>query len=365
MPGSPIGGWSAGSLTGVALGALAVAGAVSAAAQNATPVVSLETIEVQGNAEKANGPVDGYVARRNATATKTDTPLIETPQSVTVITGDQMADQGAQSVGQALRYSAGVLAETHLSAGRYDSTFVRGFGGSGGAAGFVNNLDGLRYLRGQNYLVPAYEPWGLERIEVLRGPSSVVFGQVKPGGVVNMISKRPKDQAHGEVEFLYGSFERAQMAFDFGGPVDAAKTRLYRVVGLGRIAGTPGRPYPRTPLHRAVADLQAECRDELHPAHLVPARPRDRFLRLHSGCRHGIASSRAGRIHSQFFPGEPGFEGYSRNQTNIGYAFEHRFDDVFTFRQNLRVSDLIALPDRLGRRHRRRPEDADPPRHGL
>ncbi|MGO4816485.1 TonB-dependent receptor plug domain-containing protein, partial [Cupriavidus sp. 2MCAB6] len=132
--------------------------------------------------------------------TKTDTPLIETPQSITVIPRAQIDDQAAQSVGEALRYSAGVLAETRLSSGRYDSTFIRGFGGSGSNAGFVNFQDGLRVQRGVNFLVPAMETYGLERIEVLRGPASVIFGQVKPGGLVNLVSKRPTDQAFGEIQ---------------------------------------------------------------------------------------------------------------------------------------------------------------------
>ncbi|MGX1787916.1 TonB-dependent siderophore receptor [Bosea sp. NPDC055332] len=327
----------AGLAAGVAFGAIVAAwpGAVLAQPSDA---IGLDTIDVQG--ERANGPVNGYVARRSATATKTDTPIIETPQSISVVTRDQMTDQGAQSVGQALRYSAGVLAETRLSAGRYDSAFIRGFGGSGGNAGFVSNLDGLRYLRGVNYLVPAYEPWGLERVEVLRGPSSVVFGQVKPGGVINLVSKRPREEAHGEVQLQLGSYERAQFAFDIGGPATPDKTLLYRIVGLGRAADTQ-------------VDHTREERLFIAPSLTWQPTAATSFTVLTSFQRDpetgfygfipaiGTAlPSRAGRIRSDFFPGEPNFEGYSRNQANAGYAFEHRVDDVFTVRQNLRLSDM-------------------------
>jgi iron complex outermembrane receptor protein len=324
-------------MAGVAVGALACAWAGSASAQDAG-AIKLDTIQVEG--ERAGGPVNGYVARRSDSATKTDTPLIETPQSVTVITRDQMDDQGAQSVSQALRYTAGVLAETRLSAGRYDSAFVRGFGGSGGNAGFINYLDGLRYQRGVNFLVPSYEPWGLERVEVLRGPASVIFGQVKPGGIVNMVSKRPRDERHGEVQLQFGSFERAQMAFDFGGPVDPEKTWLYRVVGLGRAADTQ-------------VDYTREERIFIAPSVTYQPNGATSFTLMASFQRDpetgfygfipaiGTAlPSRNGRIRSNFFPGEPNFEGYSRNQANLGYAFEHRFNDVFTVRQNVRLSDL-------------------------
>jgi len=324
-------------MTGAALAAI-VAGWSGAACAQQDAAINLDAISVQG--ESATGPVNGYVARRSSTATKTDAAIMETPQSVTVVTRQQMDDQAAQTVGQALRYTAGVLGETRLSAGRYDSVFVRGFGGSGSGAGYVGYLDGLRYLRGVNYLVPAYDPWGLERIEVLRGPASVIFGQVKPGGIVNMVSKRPRDVAHGEVQLQTGSYGRAQAAFDIGGPVNADKTLLYRVVGLGRAADTQ-------------VDHTREERIFIAPS--LTWRPTDAtsltilasYQRDPETGFYGfipavgtVLPSRAGRIRSNFFPGEPNFEGYSRNQANLGYEFSHRFNDVFTFRQNVRVSDM-------------------------
>jgi len=328
----------------VALAALIAGGAGTALAQNASAApagaaIGLDTIEVQG--ERAGGPVNGYVARRSDTATKTDTPIMETPQSITVVTRDQMDDQGATTVSQALRYSAGVLGETRLSSGgRYDSVFIRGFGGAGTGAGFVNNLDGLRYLRGVNFLVPSYEPWGLERVEVLRGPSSVVFGQVKPGGLINMVSKRPRDEKHGEVQLRIGDRQRAEMAFDIGGPIDPQKTWLYRVVGLGRSADTQ-------------VDYTQDQRIFIAPSVTYRPNGATSFTLMASFQRdpetgfYGfipavgtVLPSRNGRIRSEFFPGEPRFEGYSRNQANLGWAFEHRFNDVLSFRQNVRLSDL-------------------------
>ena len=328
---------------GVALAALVAGGAGTAlaqdAAQPASTAIGLDTIEVQG--ERASGPVNGYVARRSETATKTDTPIMETPQSITVVTRDQMDDQGATTVSQALRYSAGVLGETRLSSGgRYDSVFIRGFGGAGSGAGFVNNLDGLRYLRGVNFLVPSFEPWGLERVEVLRGPAAVVFGQVKPGGLVNMVSKRPRDEKHGEIQLRVGNRQRAEMAFDVGGPIDPQKTWLYRVVGLGRTADTQ-------------VDYTQDQRIFIAPSVTYRPNGATSFTLMASFQRdpetgfYGfipavgtVLPSRNGRIRSEFFPGEPRFEGYSRNQANLGWAFEHRFNDVLSFRQNVRLSDL-------------------------
>ncbi|WP_066474982.1 TonB-dependent siderophore receptor [Bosea sp. WAO] len=321
----------------VALAAIIVGWSGSGHAQNA-PAIGLDTIEVQG--ERANGPVDGYVARRSATATKTDTPLIETPQSVSVVPRAQMDDQGVQSVSQAVRYSAGVLGETRLSSGRYDSVFIRGFGGSGGGAGFINNLDGLRLQRGVNFLVPIGEPWGLERVEVLRGPSSVTFGQVKPGGLINMVSKRPQEQAHGEVQVVLGSFERRQLAFDIGGPVTADKTILYRLVGLGRAADTQVDFTKEERLYIAPSlTFQPNAATSLTLLTSYQRDPETGFYGFLPSIGTALPN-RNGRIRSNFFPGEPSYEGYARNALNLGYAFEHRFNEVFSFRQNARYSDL-------------------------
>ncbi len=311
-----------------------------ARAQSAGEQTPLDTVVVEGRPETGIGPVDGYVARRTTTATKTDTPLIETPQSVTVITRDQMDDQSAQSVGEVLRYTAGVLGETRMSTGRYDSVFIRGFGGYGSTAGYVNYLDGLRVLRGANYLVPTTEPWGLERVEVLRGPSSVIFGQVSPGGIVNQISKRPTDYAFGEVQLQYGSFGRFQTAFDFGGPANADKTILYRFIGLGRFADTQ-------------VDHTKEQRVYLAPS--ITFRPNDQTnLTILASYQKDpetgfygflpavgtVLPNVNGKLPTRFFPGEPGYEGYSRENLQIGYLFEHKFNDIFTVRQNLRFADM-------------------------
>jgi iron complex outermembrane receptor protein len=321
----------------VALAAIIVGWSGSGHAQS-EPAIGLDTIEVQG--ERAHGPVDGYVARRSATATKTDTPLIETPQSITVVPRAQMDDQGVQSVSQALRYSASVLGETRLSSGRYDSVFIRGFGGAGSGAGFINNLDGLRLQRGVNFLVPIAEPWGLERVEVLRGPSSVTFGQVKPGGLINMVSKRPQEQAHGEVQLVLGSYDRRQLAFDIGGPVTSDKTILYRLVGLGRAADTQVDFTKEERLYIAPSlTFQPNAATSLTLLTSFQRDPETGFYGFLPSVGTALPN-RNGRIRSNFFPGEPSYEGYSRNALNLGYAFEHRFNEVFSFRQNVRYSDL-------------------------
>lgn len=151
--------------------------------------------------ERANGKIKGYVAKRNITATKTDSDILEAPQSVSVITRDQMTMQAVQSVGEALRYSAGIVAESNGPDPRADTIGVRGF-----SIGRDQYRDGLRNYAFSNQGGTVVEPFGLERVEVLRGPSSILYGQGAPGGIVNLVSKRPTDKPLHEVGVVLGQY---------------------------------------------------------------------------------------------------------------------------------------------------------------
>lgn len=158
------------------------------------------------------------------TATKTDTPLIQIPQSITVVTPQQIEDQGALSMQSALQYTAGVTNEGDDTRG--DFNVIRGFSA-------VNYLDGLKREFGFVYL-PRNEIYSLDRIDVLLGPAAVLYGAGSSGGLVNMESKRPQFQFGGEVGASYGSFDRKQVQFDVTGPL--SDTFAARLVGLYRDA---------------------------------------------------------------------------------------------------------------------------------
>ncbi len=191
--------------------------------------IPLPTLNVEGSGETARGPVPGYVARRSATATKTDTPLVETPQSISVITRDQLETQNVRTVNEALRYSPGAFASSVDGRGEYFS--VRGF-----TADIY--LDGLRVP----IVAPAYgfriEPHGMERIELLRGTSSALYGQANLGGVVNAISKVPQPNPVNMIALQGGSFNRIQGSFDVGGRLTEDGTLLWRLNGLVRDSDT-------------------------------------------------------------------------------------------------------------------------------
>src|SRR4051794_33635431 len=177
---------------------------------------SLPEVRVDANAEAetATSPVIGYRAKNAVTATKTDTPLSETPQSVTVITRDQMVDQGANNLQDALNYAAGVRSDAYGVDSRTDSMRVRG-------AYPDIYLDGLRQAYGYYTSTTRTEPYTLERLEVLRGPSGMLFGAGTAAGVINMVSKRPLQEAQREVGVQFGSFGRKQVQADLTGPLNA------------------------------------------------------------------------------------------------------------------------------------------------
>jgi iron complex outermembrane receptor protein len=320
--------------------ALVAIGIVPAArAQDAA--IEVPEVDVQATAWRSWQPVQGYVAPVTTTGSKTDTPLIEAPQSVGVVTRDQIDDQAAQSVSQALRYTAGVLPEVRPSA-RYDSVFVRGFGGQGTGAAFVNFLDGLRQGRGLYFGVPNTDPWLLERIEVLRGPASVLYGQTGVGGLVNLVSRRPTAVPVNEVRIEAGSHALLQTAFDFGGPLTSDGQFLYRLTGIARKADTQ---YDYTQEERiAIAPAFTWRADDNTTLTILTSYQKDPEGGFYNfvPATGTVLPNPNGRIGRNFFGGDPSYDKYDRTQASIGYQLEHRVDDTWTLRQNFRYSHIDA-----------------------
>ncbi|MBB2973048.1 iron complex outermembrane receptor protein [Mesorhizobium sp. RMAD-H1] len=296
--------------------------------------IMLAPITIEG-AQTQFGSTDGYIATGAQTATKTGTPLIETPQSVSVVTRKQIEDQNSKTVSEALRYTPGVAAETRT--GRYDYPNIRGFGSPGGSeANWVGLMDGLRMPRGVYYIAPSIDPYMLERVEVLKGPSSILYGAVNPGGVVNLWSKRPLSEPLREVEIQYGTFERKQVGLDFSGPLNKDETLLYRLTVLGRDAD-------------AQVDFAEDRRFSISPA-LTWQPDADTKLTILASVQRDpsagnfnylpyvgtVVDAPWGKLPRHFTEADPNFDESKREQYALGYEFEHRFNDVWTMRQNLR-----------------------------
>lgn len=185
------------------------------------------TVTAGKMSDEGNGPVRGYVAEQSRVGTKTNTSILETPQSVSVITREQMDTQQPVSSSSALRYTAGATSEKYGGYGGYlDITRIRGVDAD-------YYLDGLRIISNPGSWLPQIDPYSLERIEVLRGPASAIYGQGTGGGIVNQISRKPQDVALHELNFQYGSFNRKQIGFDSTGPINDDGTFLYRFTASG------------------------------------------------------------------------------------------------------------------------------------
>jgi iron complex outermembrane receptor protein len=305
------------------------------AQQSPVPARAAPNAAAENSRERGDGPVRGYTASQSITATKTDTPILETPQSISVVTKDQIAAQQAHTVVEALRYTPGVTLDSFSANTFFDSVTIRGFQAA-------QYLDGLRLPidPSTQFGVPRIEPYGLERLEVLKGPSSGLYGQTNPGGLLNMISKRPIDKRFGEIEGTFGNFDRFQGAFDIGSRLDKDGKFLFRLNGLARDSDSQidfvqdnklyispsltWRPDANTNL-TILSNYQKI--DNKGFQQYVPA----------VGSLYG---NPLGRIPYSRYLGEPGVDGFKMEQAAIGYAFDHRFNDVFQFRQNLRYQTV-------------------------
>jgi iron complex outermembrane receptor protein len=277
--------------------------------------------------------------KRTASATKTSTPVLDTPQSVTTITRRQIDEQNPQTVSEALRYTAGVLSDRDTNS-RYDSVFLRGFGAFGTSTSYVNFLDGLKLPRGQAFAQTSIDPYLLDRIDVLKGPSAVLYGQTSPGGLVNQVSRMPSADPYNEVWLQGGSHGRVQGGLTSRGRLSADGKWQYGLTAVGRLSGTryddvdeqragvapavtwqPDADTTLTLFGYYQADPEGGYFNSLYPRGLAPAAFRpylDRDLNI----------------------GDPEFDSFEREEFGIGYRFERRFNDLLTIRSNTRYSHV-------------------------
>ncbi|WP_152046009.1 TonB-dependent siderophore receptor [Aureimonas psammosilenae] len=272
---------------------------------------------------------NGYVAKSAAVGTKTDTELKKVPQTINVVSRQQLEDRNVQTLSEALTYTPGVRIGAFGFDPRFDSFYIRGFDVT--YTGVYR--DGLRELNG-NFSIFKTEPYGLEGISILKGPSSVLYGGGSPGGIVNLVSKRPTEAPFREIVGEIGTNKRYQASFDASGPLGNSDNVLYRITGLARDAET---------------DLASAPDDRTFIAPALTIRSDDRNTQLTVLGEYmdfttgGNASyvNENGRI-TNFESGDPAFGDFDGEQGRIGYEFEHRFDDTFTVRQNLRYAHIDA-----------------------
>lgn len=289
--------------------------------------------------ESAWGPAPTIAAKHSATGTKTDTPIEKNPQSVSVVTQEEMAMRAVTSVKGAFNYTPGVLTGNRGSSDVIDALSIRGFS----ETNTNQYLDGLK-LQGDNYSEFAIDPYFLERAELLRGPVSVLYGKSNPGGVVSLVSKRPTQETLREVQFQMGTDNLFSTGFDFGGSLDDNGVYSYRLTGQARSAD-------------AQQDMNKEKRYTIAPSFSWRPDDNTRFDLLtyfqnepetgyygwlpRQGTVVGITrpDGSSYKLPTNFDEGEDSNK-ISRNTKMVGYNFEHSFNDTWTVRQNLRYADM-------------------------
>ncbi|GLZ84526.1 ferrichrome receptor FiuA [Metapseudomonas resinovorans] len=302
----------------------------------ADEAMSLPDVNIDGSRsyETAWGPTTGYLAKRTAAGTKTDTALVEVPRSISVATREQMQDRGVHSLDDAVKYMPGIVSSSYGSDTRFDWMRVRGFEPT-------QFLDGLPLPKGV-YANPKPETWNLDRLALLRGPASSVYGQTPPGGLLDMVSRRPSAEASHEIEVEYGSDNHRQINFASTGKIDEQGQFLYGVSGVVRDGGTQidhidDKRYNIAPSLTWNIDTDTTLT-------LL-----SQFTRDDTGVTSQFRPIQGTKIDMPFGKishhknlGDPNYEYYDRTYYALGYAFEHRFNDVWQFRQNLRYtkSDL-------------------------
>ncbi|SPZ26426.1 Ferric hydroxamate uptake [Raoultella planticola] len=294
-----------------------------------------ETLVVTASSsEDPTAPVKGIVATKTLSATKTAAGLVKTPQSVSVITRDQMAALDVTSVSQALRYSAGVFTEYRGSSNRNDEVFVRGF------SYVPKYLDGLSYGATASSQTGTMDPWLLERVELVRGPASVLFGQVNPGGLISMTSKRPTSQPVHEIQFRTGNDNLAEGAFDLGGPLSDDGHLLYRLNGIARSQNSQVEDYKETRV--AIAPALTWYPNDATRFTLLTSYQKDPDAGYRNFLpRYGTVNNVDGSyIPRDFNVSDPSYNQSWREQTLIGYEFEHQLNDMLTLRQNARYGTI-------------------------
>jgi len=300
----------------VILGASALS-PLPAIAADAADAAEQRTIVVTGALEESS------------TATKTDTPIIETPQPITVIDDELFLAQGAISIGDTLNYVSGVTANPYGPDSRVDGAFVRG----------INALqfrDGMRDIYSFYASIRA-DPYNFDQVELVRGPASVLFGQGALGGIVNLVSKRPEFEASGEVSLRYGSFDRKEALVDVTGPL--SDTVAARVVARVRDAGTQ-------------TDYVPDDRIMVSPSITFKPSP-DTDLTLIGLYQEDDSGSTSqflplvgtilpnpnGQLPNDLFVGKPGWDRYDGRLLQGTALFEHRFGETAKLNLKARYID--------------------------
>ncbi len=272
-----------------------------------------------------------YVSTEGNSASKSDIPLVELPQSVSVVSRDMIDLLNWTSLNESVRYSAGATGEAFGPDERYDWLQIRGFDP-------VQFIDGVQAPIG-SVNNTGTDLYGSEAVEILKGPAAVLYGQSPPGGIVNMVSRRPRDEFGGELELQAGENNMWQVAGDFTGPLSDRTSG--RITALYRDRETQ-------------VDFLTSKRLFISPAFTFKISDDTELTLLANYQDDDLENQSTGflPIYGTALPnplgtvpvgrnlGETGYNFFKRKQWSAGYDFTHRFSDTFRIQQNFKYFDV-------------------------
>lgn len=310
--------------------ALAAGGAF---AQDAGETVELPTLTVTADADQG---FYGQTFEDSASKImKSDAPILETPRSVSVVTQQQMQDRGVRSLVEALQYTPGVMAGTYGNDNRGDWTLIRGFEPT-------IFLDGMQsYFGYYNNVRP--EPFLLDSIQVLKGPSAMLYGNGAAGGIINESSKLPNPLAPNIIELTIGNHNYFQSAIDFGGELGPDGKLLYRLVGLGRSADGI-IDYSNDDAAAFAPSLTWQPTEDTSFTVLASWQKNETSPYIQFLSPYGTLWSAEPFANGDFLPndvfiGEPSFNYYNGERRAVSLFGEHAFDEVWGIGGSLRYTE--------------------------
>ena len=269
------------------------------------------------------------------TATKTRLDPIETPQAISVVDGETLSQRGVSSVSEALRYVPGVNTELRGGAvNRLDLFNIRGFDN------YQNFYDGLLLQYNEWNLQPQIDPVAIEQLEVFKGPTSVLYGSMPPGGMVNLIAKRPQREGKHSVSLASGTGALKELTLDSTGAIN--ERLAYRLVGLarqkeGQAVTSEEERYVLAPS----LDWQLGERTLLN-LNLYYQKDPQAGIYTTVPARGSVKANPQGELGSDTFLGDEHWNQYNRDVTLLGYKLSHDFSADWQFLQNARYMDASA-----------------------
>lgn len=270
-----------------------------------------------------------YVPKSSNVATKLGVPLIEVPQSVSVINRDQISLLDEQNLGQAVRYTSGIVGEDFGTDERYDWLTLRGFNP-------VQYVDGLQAPVGSVSNI-GIDLYGFQSVQVLKGPASTLYGLAPPGGIINLTSRRPEAQFGGQIQLQYGSHDDKQVAADITGTLYGDDLVEGRLTALWRNRGTQVTGEDSSRVYVAPALTL-----NISPATTLTLLSYYQYDDIRGGDggflpAYGVLlPNPLGKVPVGTNLGDTKYNDFRRKQYGIGYDFRHQFNDWLTFEQNLK-----------------------------